>query len=949
MAVRRRLVRKYVFTLVTLVGAALAVSALVETFFDVQSQREALTALQREKSLLAAQKIETFIVDDVERHLEWAFPPPYLNRITTSEERRVELAKLMAQVPALAEVSYVDIDGQERVRVSRTAVTVVDSMRDRSGELAFVEGRRTGRHFGTVYLRNGSEPYMTIAAGRADAGALVAEVNLTFILEVIAAIKVGSNGYAYIVDDRGRLIAHPDAALMLRNTDASGLPQVRAARDSAGSSAPAVPVIGRDFVGNDVLSGHADITSARWVVFVDEPVGEAYAPLYNTLLRSAVLLLFGFIAALAASVALARNLVTPILALQAGAERVAAGMLDHRIDVRTGDELEALADEFNRMTGQLRSVYGSLEQKVEERTGDLVTEHRRVEDLLREKGDLYDPLLQAQSDLGEVIVITEGEEIVYMNAALGSILGHDAGAIRDLTALSEVIAPEDRAAFRERLRSAASGAKFETALVRRDGDRVELEVAIEQYHTGDRERRVVVARDITERNEARRALEHQALHDTLTQLPNRTLLDDRLDQGIRHARREDSHLMLLLIDLDHFKEVNDAFGHHAGDELLGQIGPRLRGVLRETDTVARLGGDEFAIIVPTTDLAEGPRVAERVLRAITPPFTVEGRAVDVSASIGISFYPEHGEDAGALLRCADVAMYVAKGASSGYQVYAAQHDQHTADRLALTADLRRAVELDEFVVHYQPLATLASSRVLAVEALVRWQHPTRGLIQPLAFIGLAEQTGLIKPLTALVLRAAARQCREWHDHGLDLVVAVNLSARSLLDSKLPAVVAEILAKAGVKPEWLSFELTESVLMVDPERARDTLIRLREMGIKLSIDDFGTGYSSLAYLRHLPVDEVKIDRSFVSTMTADRSSAAIVRSTIELGHNLGFRVVAEGVEDGQVYEQLAQLGCDTAQGFGIARPMPAADFETWLAASAWSAAPRVAALGAATAR
>jgi len=441
---------------------------------------------------------------------------------------------------------------------------------------------------------------------------------------------------------------------------------------------------------------------------------------------------------------------------------------------------------------------------------------------------------------------------------------------------------------------------------------------------------VGAAEDITERKRWETALEHQALHDALTDLPNRALLQDRLAAAIASAQRERSHLALLMMDLNRFKDVNDTFGHHHGDLLLQQVAQRLRGSVRAGDTVARLGGDEFAVLLPHTNAAEdAEHVAFNLLRVLEAPFEVEGRRLEIGASIGLALFPEHAADADALLKRADTAMYAAKRGGDGCVIYADELDRHSVNRPELTGELRHAIDAGELVLHYQPKVRVATGEVVGVEALVRWQHPRLGLLGPDRFIPLAEETGLIKSLTDWVLRTALSQSREWHAYGFELPVAVNLSARSLHDAELPSAIAVILAETGAEPGWLELELTESCLLEDARRATQLLRRLQALGVRVAIDDFGTGYSSLAYLKQLPVQQLKIDRSFVQQLGSDENDAAIVRATIELGHSLGLAVVAEGVEDAASWQFLNQLGCDEAQGYYLTRPVPPAELVEWL--------------------
>ena len=435
--------------------------------------------------------------------------------------------------------------------------------------------------------------------------------------------------------------------------------------------------------------------------------------------------------------------------------------------------------------------------------------------------------------------------------------------------------------------------------------------------------------DVTEHRLVREQLEHLALHDPLTGLPNRALLLDRLDQAIRAARREESGAALLLMDLDRFKEVNDRFGHPAGDELLRQVASRLRASVREVDTVARLGGDEFAIVLPGAALIAAGRVARTVRRSLETPFASHGELLDVQPSVGVALVPDHGEDADTLLRRADIAMYVAKRTSAGIVTFAPQQELGGASRLSLLADLRAGIDRDELVLEYQPEVELSTGRVAFVEALVRWRHPSRGVLQPEQFIPLAEEAGLMRRLTTWVLRRALSDCRAWRAAGFTSGVSVNLSMRDLLDSRLPQRVASLAGAARAELRWLSLELTESALMSDPPRAVDVVARLRRLGARVAIDDFGTGYSSLAYLHRLAVDEVKIDRSFVRELPG-KNARAVVRAGVDLAHSLGCSAVAEGVEGRRCWEALSALGCDAAQGNYLARPMSASALLEWRA-------------------
>ena len=421
--------------------------------------------------------------------------------------------------------------------------------------------------------------------------------------------------------------------------------------------------------------------------------------------------------------------------------------------------------------------------------------------------------------------------------------------------------------------------------------------------------------------------QYEALHDSLTGLPNRNLLHHHLALSLADMRP--SGLTVMLIDLDGFKEVNDTLGHHFGDQLLQEVAGRIVEVLGPDAFVSRLGGDEFAVVIDGNDSMVVRALAEQVERRVLQPFELADLVFEVGASIGIATSPEHGSDAPTLLQRADVAMYAAKRSGRSAEFYSADADNYTPQRLALAAELRRTIERGELLVEYQPKVGLDTGDVIGVEALARWHHPEQGFISPDIFIAVAESASLMRPLAQHVLMVSLRQLAQWRAMGLDLSVAVNLSARNLMDDSLPSTIERALAATGVPASALTLELTESTLIVDKGRTIGLLNRLSGMGVSIAIDDFGTGYSSLSYLHRLPVDEIKIDKSFVMNMLTDKGDAVIVRSTIELGHNLGLQVTAEGVEDGHTWQLLAAAGCDQAQGYHLCSPCSGAQLTRWL--------------------
>ena len=557
-------------------------------------------------------------------------------------------------------------------------------------------------------------------------------------------------------------------------------------------------------------------------------------------------------------------------------------------------------------------------------------------------------LSRSESDLGAiydamacgVVVRNAAGAVVFANAAAKRIFGRPPDELDGVAAPGEdrrvredgTTMPDDEVpnvaaqALGEPIRNVMMG------MVRADGYvRWLLVDAVPIKDASGHVREVVSSfTDVTDRKKAEHELERQALHDTLTGLPNRSLLLDRLEQALRTARRLATPLALLVMDLDRFKEINDTFGHRAGDLLIGEVAQRIMADLRETDTVARLGGDEFALILPGADEGGAGHVAQKIIAALQRPFEIEGAAHEVAISIGIAVSPQHGEDVETLMRRADMAMYVAKTTPGGSAVYAEQQDPEGSNQLAMMAELRHTLETDQLQVVYQPIVGFVEGEAMRVEVLARWRHPERGLIAPGEFIPLAERSGLVKSLFSRVLAMTLAQCAEWKLANLPVQAAVNLSIRNLLDPELPRVIDQALERAGIPPEWLAFEITESMLMAEPNRVLRTLAELRDIGVQFAIDDFGVGYSSLAYLQRLPAYAVKIDRSFVGRMTRDRGSAEIVKVITNLGHALGMKVIAEGIEDQATYDACAAVGCDSAQGFFVGRPMVATAIPAWLA-------------------
>ncbi|MBT5230630.1 MAG: EAL domain-containing protein [Methylococcales bacterium] len=419
---------------------------------------------------------------------------------------------------------------------------------------------------------------------------------------------------------------------------------------------------------------------------------------------------------------------------------------------------------------------------------------------------------------------------------------------------------------------------------------------------------------------------YRALHDNLTGLPNRALFTDRMDNEIERSNRHTGQFVLIIFDIDRFKEINDTLGHYNGDKLLAQISQRLKNHWRKSDTIARFGADEFSIMLPGADQDVAIIALEKLQNFIKEPYHLENTPLEIEVHCGIALFPEHGETATQLMQHADTALNNAKSLGKEYDVYQQENDIHTVQRLSLFGELRHAIENDELVLHYQPKLNLLNKNMLEVEALIRWNHPTRGFICPDQFIPIAERTNLIKPLTLWVIETAFKQIKSWQEHGFNIRVAVNLSARNLNDPSIVNSFRDMMNTLNIPPDRLVGEVTESAVMADSERSNNLLNELHELGIDISIDDFGTGFGSLTYLRTLPIKEIKIDQSFVKEINRSESDQHIVQSLIQLAHNLKLTVTAEGIDSEEVYNTLKQMGCDKIQGYFICKPVPADELE-----------------------
>ncbi len=583
------------------------------------------------------------------------------------------------------------------------------------------------------------------------------------------------------------------------------------------------------------------------------------------------------------------------------------------------------------------------------RAGQNPSRRRRQHDIVRHRQTMMNGAVDHSSD---GILLFDGTGVILdANPTAQQMLGADAPDDGAQTLVGRHIGSliPDAAALMTRPDSGAAPVpgirRREMMAYRLDESAFPVEITMRELVDDGGSWQIAYVRDITDRKARHDALEHQALHDALTGLPNRTLLFDRMHDCSYRARRTGDRFALLVVDLNRFKEINDTLGHHIGDLVLQQIAARLTKLLRTSDMIARLGGDEFAILLsPVLDRFAVTNLSERLKRALDAPLLCKGLTLDVNASVGAAIFPDDGTDMTELLQKADVAMYVAKNAGLPMAFYYEDQDHHSARHLtlvSLTGELGRAIEREELELHYQPKISIPTSKVIGVESLVRWRHPVYGFVPAEEFVAVAERTGLIHNLTEWTLRSSIEQCARWRAAGIDLTLSANLSVKILQDNDLPQLIENLLDGYGVEPGRLILEFTEDAITVDMERCKANIVRLAEYGLKISVDDFGAGYSSLACLKALPVHELKIDTSFVRDMLEDEDHQTIVRSTIDLAHNLGLTACAEGVESAETLALLAAMGCDAAQGYYIGKPLSVPDFEDWL--RAWQApkeAPRL---------
>jgi diguanylate cyclase (GGDEF)-like protein/PAS domain S-box-containing protein len=601
----------------------------------------------------------------------------------------------------------------------------------------------------------------------------------------------------------------------------------------------------------------------------------------------------------------------------------AVGAIDYLFKPFDPDVLKSKVDQLIKLYLNSKEIQNQSSLLLE-KTKALETANRelsRVTIELQKSEALH--RLVGETSADTIIILNEKRKIISVNPAVYSTFGYFMNEVLELN-IGNLIS--DQALNWNEVSHFSKTQHFEIVATGKNDRLFPAEVHIKESHLEGNLIYVCTIRDISDRREQIEKLRFMAFHDHLTKLPNRKMLYEIVDDMVQNQNEPFS---LILMDLDHFKAVNDTLGHETGDVLLIKLGDLINELLAVNKTMFRLGGDEFAILMPNSELALGMETARKVLKRIDQPIEIEDVTISIGASLGIVCFPEHGTDIRTLLRRADVAMYTAKRNGSGITAYSKEQDEKDPYRLILMGDLRAAIDKQELFLVYQPKANLKTKEIEGVEALIRWNHPKLGLVYPNDFIPIAEHIGVINSITSWVLIEAIKQNRKWEKQGLDIEIAVNLSVRNLQDFELPIRLQALLDKHEVSPHKITLEITESFIMSDPKHAKEVLMKIHHMGIKLSIDDFGTGYSSLAYLKTLPVNTIKIDKSFITDMVSNSTDSMIVRSVIFLAHNLGLKVVAEGVENEEIWDLLVSYNCDMAQGYYIEKPLMEHDLKLWL--------------------
>lgn len=917
--------------------ASMPVLALIVYSAVAERQAAAQDAERNVQNLVAfATREQAQTVTDTRQLLAILSQLPALQPGASGEECTSTLAKLLESHGHFTNIGVATPDGviycsavpmSESVNISDRSY-FVRALASRSfGVGDHQVGRVTGAsaiNFGFPILDDGGEV----------AAVVYAALGLSWLNRIVNDVVLSSGSTVTLIDSTGTVLArYPEQAGRVgeRLVDTPLVRAVLEGREGAAGILPGLDGVTRFYSFAALLPDNSG--SAHFAVGI--PEAEVFAEANRALVRNLMLLLVVVLLTLV-SAWFGSNafVIRPLQAIAGAARRLAEGRMDARTGLHYGaDELGLLARDFDTMAAALQRGNRALKTLSEGNRAMVraTDEHQLLQQMCRtivETGG-YDGAWTGYFD-------AERDELRPLAAAGSGDVGDGRQWDREL--IAEVLRKKAPVVTRSDQDRPGSCALFPL----HDGDAMIGLLAICSTDSGafnaeelellresadDLAYGIATLRTREKHREATETIRKMAYYDGLTGLPNNVYLDDHLHRRLADVSTRGESLALLVLDLDRFREINAALGFNQGDLMLQEVARRLRAVAGPGDLVARMRGDEFAILQLEGDHF---KLAQTVIDALDRPFDSGNLTLAISASVGIALFPDHGDDIEHLVRHAGVAMRDAKSSGQRFVIYDASQDRDGARRVTLAGELKRAIDSeDQMVLYYQPKLDMRDGRLEGVEALVRWQHPQRGMIPPDEFITLAEQTGLIMPLTDRLLEIALHQAVNWHRQGYPLRVAVNLSARNLQDPDLPGKLQELLARTGAAPDWLELELTESAIMADPRNALHVLNGLNDSGIRLYIDDFGTGYSSLAYLQRLPVHAMKIDKSFVSDMLKDSDREKIVRSTIDLAHDLDLRVVAEGVETAEVWQRLEMLGCDVAQGYYISRPMPAGDLAAWL--------------------
>ncbi len=859
-------------------------------------------------AVLQADAVERIINGAVEDVGVLAANPIIQSRSASAEEKSGQLEQAQDFFDIFEDITLVDHGG---VVISSTSYLYYGAWEDKPWFEEAASGRSSISEAHLIPSPSRLVVVITVPVTvEGQVTAVVAgQVNMERVWAILDSVTIGDSGFLVLLDRNENLLSHPNKELLMSNIGGTWSGAV-----SGNTREIEVPPAD----GRSQLVGHAAATDILgWQVVALQDQGEADALANGALMNLVAIGVVVLVITFAASLILSRSIARPIGLLASGMRQIAAGRLDERVSASGLKEIEDLSSSFNTMATNLQ---------------------RSAQDL-RRAHDKSQTILNAAGE--GIYGIDANGHVTFINPSAQKMLGWTGEDLNGRSAHETLHhAKADGSPYRHAdcpilaaLQAGNVYSKADDVFWTKDGISFPVEYIASPIQEGETiVGAVVTFQDISERRAAEETIRHLAYHDSLTRLPNRALFTDRVAMALNHARRASQMVAVIFLDLDRFKLVNDTLGHAVGDQLLQDVAEELVRVLRDCDTVARMSGDEFTFLIPDLNRREEAlEVGERILDGLRQQRKLGHNEMVISGSLGIAVYPDDGDDPETLLRNADIAMYRAKDNGRDVcQMYDPMMNASIVARVALEQDLRRALKRKEFVLHYQPKVNVDAGEVVGAEALVRWQHPERGLVPPAEFITVAEETGLIVPLGEWVLRAACEQMNAWQDAGLPPIrLSVNLSPRQWQHDSLVEMVAAVIGEVGVNPAYLQLEITESVMMQDVDRAISVMGRLKQLGVEIAVDDFGTGYSSLNYLKRFPIDVLKIDRSFVREMHSDANDAAIVQAIIALARTLKLAVVAEGVETIEQMESLKERQCYEMQGYLFGKPVPAEAFKAIL--------------------